>query len=288
MIVDKLKHYYRNTKEYFTAKPKMLIPVAALVFLILFTIFESGRAIYYQKSVRNYKNSVAVLDIRDTVDKLNFVTQDNPPAIYCDLQLEGLLQENNEAYQQITENNQPGNLVSKLREQVKNAGSPPAFNSILQFVPNVRHARDTSQEIHGAIKNISSLTTFDVRSEYCINLSKVLSKVYFLPDIDSPEGVSALSVGQLENFQVNVSQAQKSLLIITPPPMFTEQHIEINNLLNTIALNLRENAYKYDEFSRRIEQDVQLLDKTLDDIRAKSIDLQSRPGQIAIQAKVLE
>jgi len=266
----------------------MLIPLAFVVFMLSLVIFESVRASYYQKSVRNYKNSVAVIGIKDIADKLNLVTQNNSPSIYCVVESEGLLREINKAYQQTTDDSKPSVLIERLSQQIEQAGSPPAFNSVAQFVPSVRRARQASLELYSAVGELTVLTGDDERSDYCTALVKVLSEVYFLPEIDSPEGVSALFVGQLENFQVNVAQAKQELRKIAPPSVFVEQHIKLGQLLNTVELDLRNDANKYSEFSRRIEGDVEELQLILRQLKDKSTDLQKRPSKIAIYADVLD
>jgi hypothetical protein len=286
--VNILKNCCSKIRDYFEKKPKMIIVVTALVFFLSLIVFEYIRASIYLNTVDDYKKSEAILRVKETADKLTRASQVKQPAIFCDIDHKDLLKEVNKAYDNLTNENNPELLISMLNSSVKQAGSPPIFNSFLQFIPKIHQARIINQEIQGSMEALASLTTTDERSSYCTSLVGVLGEIYFLTSIETPEGVSALFVGQLENFQVNTKQAQKTLQAISPPTVFIDQHTELNQLLNKIALDLRNNSNKYIEFSRIIEKDVDQLEIILGNIKSKTQDLQSRPSQIALQASLLE
>ena len=137
------------------------------------------------------------------------------------------------------------------------------------------------------LQGIENLTGEDSRSTYCLELVNALSEVYFINDIRKPQGVSALHVGQLENFQVDVNQAQELLLSLSLPNLYVEQHATINNVMNDLRLNLREDTSDPEAFSRIIQKDYEELSFTLKEIEIRSTDLLSRPEQLVLYADAL-
>jgi hypothetical protein len=102
--------------------------------------------------------------------------------------------------------------------------------------------------------------------------------------LQKPESVSALLPGQLENFQVNISQAQEKLKTMKFPSIYQPSHLKINEIFVQIAKDLRLDDNSYTKFAREIEADVQALNETNHTISNLATDLRNRPKDIAIQA----
>jgi hypothetical protein len=71
------------------------------------------------------------------------------------------------------------------------------------------------------------------------------------------------------------------------PEPFSEQHTKFIEVLNEIAVSLRQNDNNYVEFARRLESEKLRVDALLESVRLKTTDLQLRPIQIALQAQLL-
>jgi hypothetical protein len=283
-----VKQKLHKITEFYQKKPKLLIPTIAVVTLLSFSIFECARAYYFEKEAEAYKTSVEVQNLQQTVTLLNESTV-VPSAAYCDLSFEGLLADFNDAYEPIIEESRrPENLHKKLQEQAAQISPPPSYRSLAEFLPRPKNASELSDNLQEAVESLAVLAKLDARSEYCLQLSQVLARTYFLSDIKKPEGVGALFVGQVENFQINVGQAQEMMKKLKYPTDFEAEHVKIFEILNSVAINLRKDENKYTAFARNIEQDVNQLEATLSSIRDKSADLQKRPQEITLQAGSLK
>lgn len=273
----------------FFRHPRYVIPVVAVLFFVLFCGFECVRARLYLHTVSEYKNSVEVLALHDSVEKLNSLVKFSRPAYFCDIKFNDLLPEFNQAYTESSNENISADvLISRLKDQVKSIKPAPAFSSLVKFLPQPKKARIESQQINEALTNLEKYTSSDVRSTYCIGLRNALSRVYFLEDIQKPEGVSALLAGQIENFQINMQQAQDLAQALSYPDIFEKEHIEINELLIKTASDLKGDDNNYVGFSREIEQDVRGIELILDRIRTLVPDLVELPDRITISANALK
>lgn len=279
---------FKNIKSTFTKHPRYVIPVVAILFFVLFCVFECVRARIYLHSVADYKNSVKVLELHDNVEKLNESVKLSKPAYFCNIQFTDLLSEFNQAYTSSTAKDISLDLlVAQIGDQVSSIKPAPAYSSLATFLPQPKKARWESQQISAAIAELEKYTKTDVRSIYCLGLRDALSRVYFLEDIQNPEGVSALLPGQLDNFQVNTRQAQEQAQKLSYPDVFEQEHVAINEQLIDISNDLRGDDNNYVSFSRNIEQDVQAIQLILDHIRALAPDLVELPDRINISANAL-
>jgi len=287
--MKRLKHIYRKTKDYFKRRPKALIPVVAILSLLVFVVAECTRANLYINSVDSYKNSVEILNAKDTVEKLQTSVRLSSKAYFCDISHANLLPQFNKAYADFfSVNNHPSSLIPKLSAQLESAGAPPEFSSLMNFLPKPRKAEQLSQDTKTAYLELTELSRENTLNTYCINLETALVRTYFLQDLKKPEGVSALLPGQIENFQTNVSQSQDSIKSMTHPTQFEQEHLKILEFLNKVAIDLQKDDNNYKQFARDIEADLIFLDEALASIRSKTVELQKVPDEIALQASVLD
>ncbi len=283
------KNIYRKTKDFFKRKPKAIIPVVALLSLLIFAGIECIRANAYLNSVETYKNSVEILNAKDTVEKLETSVKLSSKAYFCDISHSNLLPAFNEAYADFfSENNHPEALMPRLNTQLQTAGAPPSFSSLMNFLPKPRKAEKTSLDIKTAYLELTKLSKDNAINNYCINLETALVRTYFLQELKKPEGVSALLPGQIENFQTNVSQSQDLVKNMTFPTQFEQEHLKVLEFLNKVALDLDKDDNNYKQFARDIEADLKILDEALGGIRAKTADLQKVSDDIALQLSILE
>ncbi len=94
-------------------------------------------------------------------------------------------------------------------------------------------------------------------------------------------------VGQVENFQVSTRKAQGLLKDITPPSAFLDEHAAVSEILNRLALNLREDENNYETFSRRIEMQTVELQLVLDTLASESTDLRDMPQRLYLETASL-
>lgn len=284
-----LKNRYNKIKDYFKRRPKAIIPVVAILSLLIFAGVECIRANAYLNSVDSYKNSVEILNAKDTVEKLQTSVELSSKAYFCDISHNDLLPAFNEAYADFfSENNHPEVLIPKLNSQLQTVGPPPSFSSLMNFLPKPRKAEQTSREIKTAYIELIELTKNNEINKYCINLETALVRTYFLQDLKKPEGVSALLPGQIDNFQTNVAQSQELIKSMTFPTEFEQEHLKVLEFLNKVAGDLNKDDNNYKQFARDIEADLLILDEALASIREKTIELQKVPDDIALQASILE
>lgn len=283
------KNIYRKTNDYFKRRPKTIIPVVAFISLVIFAGTEHIRANIYLNSVDAYKNSVEILNAKDTIEKLQTSIELSSKAYFCDISHINLLPVFNEAYADFfSDNNHPQALVSNLNSQLISADTPPAFSSLMNFLPEPKVAEKTSAELKTAYTELTELSKENAINNYCLNLETALVRTYFLQDLKKPEGVSALLPGQIENFQINVSQSQDLVKTMTFPSQFEQEHLKVLDFLNKVAVDLEKDDNSYKQFARNIEDDLKILDEALTSIRAKTSELQKVPDDIALQASVLE
>lgn len=288
-LMKKINNIYRKIRDYLKRRPKTIIPIVAFASLLIFAGVDCVRANLYLNSVDEYKNSGEILSVKDTVNQLQKSVKISSMSYFCDIELENLLAEFNEAYSDTyKENNNPETLMPVLHDQLKTAGSPPSFSSLMNFLPKPKVAEKLSQDINGAYLELTELSKENTVNNYCLNLESALVRIYFLQDLKKPEGVSALLPGQIDNFQTNVSQSQDLIVAMTFPTEFESEHLKILEFLNEVALDLRQDDNSYKQFARNIEDDLKILDEALTSIRAKTTKLQKVPDNIALQASVLE
>lgn len=282
-IISRLE---RRAIHFIFRRPKSLIIIASVVFLVFLIGFESLRAALFSMRMAEYRKSAEVQEFNNAVGRLaNMSEKGSDASILCDLRLSGNIGGYNAAYQS------DGPTVSTLLQEVRNRAETvvpsPAFHSVLTFLPQLKAQESLGESVHAALKNVAILTKQDSRSIYCSQLLDVLSEVYFLPAISSPEGVAAMRVGQVENFQTNVRKAQNKLRALSPPQEFSNEHAQMLELLNRIALYLRGDDNDYITFSRQVELQSAQLELVLQALRVKSTDLQSMPAKLYLETAIL-
>lgn len=287
--MKKLKQFLAQIKMFLFRYPKTVIGIAFVSFLLFISGVEYLRAHAYLDRVEDYKSSVDVLHLMDVAHKLNREVYSGTSAIYCGFDLNFLIAGVNEAYaDKEGEQKSAEALRRQLHELAYDVSPAPGFNSLAQYLPKVREARDTSQDVKESVAELQNLTREDSRATYCQHLINALSKIYFIDDIRTPQGLNALLVGQLENFQVNTDQAQKAFLELNPPEVYRGQHVAINDFLNDFRSDLRGNPNDYVAMSRLMQENYENLNFTLKEIEIRSGDLLSRPEKIALYVSVLD
>ncbi len=266
---------------YISQRPKSIIVLSCVVSLLAFVPFEFMRASRYIATVEKYRNSPQVLGVKTSAEELNIGTDVQATAAYCDVDITRFTKDSD---------SEVGQLVPPGREiylRAEEAIPSPAFDSVFAFLPRIREAHDESEEISRALEKIRELTSEDARSTYCFGLVSVLGELYFLKDIQTPQGVGALVVGQLESFQLHVRNAQQKLAKTIPPQVFYDEHRALVESLNQLALDVRTNENDEQEFSRRVENTVTTIQDTLGALRFKSKDLLTRFDQVDLYADIL-
>jgi hypothetical protein len=256
--------------------------------LILLSSFEYGRAWFYLRSVKDYRDSAQMQMLKESVDKLNRAVEKTTPSYFCNITEENLLTEADSLRENFKiDENTPEKLVARIRDQMTIVGHPPKYSTLTTFLGLPKKAQKESTQMENAIARLKELTVDDIRSVYCLEINDALSRVYFIKDIQTPEGVSALLPGQVEDFQARVGKARELYLTMRFPEPFSEQHTKFIEVLNEIAVSLRQNDNNYVEFARRLESEKLQVDALLESVRLKTTDLQLRPIQIALQAQLL-
>lgn len=287
-IRKKIQYTVLRARAIFILRPKLAIPIFAVATIIIFGIFECGRAWFYLRSINDYRASSSMQMLQQTIDKLARSVESNAPSYYCAITEKNLIAEDNQAYNSLGEgDNAPERLVVKIREQLDKVDPAPAYSSLLEFLPLAKKARKSSVDMHDAIVAINKMVQDDTRSKYCLELRDALSRVYFIADLQTPEGVSALQPGQVENFQVSVSQARDLFLTMRFPEGFSEKHTSFIKILNEVAVSLRQNDNDYVAFSRRLEMEKTELDTLLESIKNMTTDLQGKPKLMLLQVHLL-
>ncbi len=179
-------------------------------------------------------------------------------------------------------------IYDGLKKTVENLPEPPTFQSFAVFLPQANKARKDSSQTNTAHNTVKSLFDEDVRSTYCTQLATILSSIYFVEDLQKPEAVSALQVGQVEDFQVKIAKAQDKLVALGFPSDFQQEHSQITELLSQYAKTLRSDDNKYVSFARSMEATNKQLTALLSSIAQKTADLQERTKDLKIAAASLE
>ncbi len=287
-VREKIRYSVLRVRAIFIGKPKVFMLFMAIGTVLLVCLFEYGRAWFYMRSVESYRSSANMQMLQQDVDKLVRSVELMTPPYFCHITAPNLLTSADSAY--VTERNSeltPEKIVSRLRDQFQLVDHPPAYSTLAPSFLLIKKAQSESAKMHDAVLKLKELVTDDVRSGYCLELTDALSQVYFIKDIQTPEGVSALLPGQVEDFQVRVSKTKETLLSMRFPEPFTTQHTDFIRILNEIAVSLRQNENNYVEFARRLGAEKLEIDGLLETIRSQTTDLQQRPMQIALTAQVL-
>jgi hypothetical protein len=285
----RVQHVLMNVRAKIVKQPKYAMIVASVATLLLFGFIECVRAWHFQNNMREYKLSSEVQSFVDTIDRLQRVTENNPSAYFCDLSTRNLLNQFNKAYEeQGLGENAPEQIMSLLREDMSTVAKAPSFWSIVDFLPRPAAASKMSTDITSAIKNMQDALKHDIRSEYCLNLQDALSRLYFSESIRTPQGVGALLPGQIENFQVNVRQAQEALLNMTIPDDFYESHVALTKNVQNLGQALQGDDNNYVDFSRKVDVEMVDLESQLEQLRQQTLDLQLIPAKLKIESANLK
>ncbi len=276
--MNKIKQFALRLRRLYIKKPVLVIPSTIVMVFVLLAVAEYTRTWTYMRQVNDYQNSSRILQLKDSVDQLVRASQSGASTVYCSLVFDE---------EQSKKTNSVEPIIGRLQKQVELASPAPAFSSLLESLPRPREARQLSEEMRSALEKMDVLTRQDARSSYCNTINDELKSLSFLLTIQEPQGVSALLVGQLEEFQVNVKQTQDRLKTMQFPEMFEEEHIMILETLQTIAVDLRHDDNDYAQFAKKIEADVITINDTLDSLRSKTKDLQTIPQQIALLSSYL-
>ncbi len=287
-LVQKARERATAFRVMIRKKPILLVPICAVITLLLFALFECGRAWAYLNSAETYSDSASMQSLQTKVDKLSRSVEIIPSAYYCDVSTENLIANFNEAYSALGPgDNAPEAIVATIKDELKLLTPPPAYSSYVDFLPRPKQARWQSVQMSQAAEKLQELTDQDIRSTYCLALQQALSRVYFMQDLQSPEGVAALLPGQIENFQTNVAQAIDLLTATAYPPQFEAEHIASIKNLQMVAVHLRADNNNYMQFARQIELDLKELQQVVVGLKNKSVDLQGRVTEIALQTQLL-
>lgn len=257
----------------------MIIPVVAILCVLLLMIAECARATIYQNTVEDYKKSVKVLNLKDSISILQRTVKDYDASYFCDIDQSKIALDTTSSV---------SSLMASIREQIEQAKPVPAFSSLLDFLPRPHKARAVSVDMKKATDQITELVVADARSTYCMDLSSALLDINFIQSLKKPEGVSALLPGQVEDYQVKTSNVVELLLNMKFPSNLEQEHIKLIEAIKQIEIDLRGNDNNYKQFSRTIETDVANIDLVLAEIKIKSLDLQLIPEQLDIAVSILE
>ena len=281
-----VKKKFKNFKKLITKKPKLLLPISALLFVFIFMIFECGRAYLYINKVDDYKVSVKAIYLKDSIAKLQQAYSSFGASYFCDLDRNKII-----AYVANPDMNSVENMdeiVAKVSENLADATPPPSFSSLVDFLPRPKRAKQVSNDINSSLESIDQLIKPNAKNEYCSGVGRVLEISYFLDSITKPEGVGALLVGQIEEYQSVIAKTTDELLSMKFPTELNDEQIRLIEVFNTISTDLKGNENYYVSFSRKIGVDVQELDEVLKNISDKMSDVQKIPESLDVKISVLE
>lgn len=273
------------------ARPRSMIVCGFIGFFMLLFLVDSLRAYLYTYSAKAYIHSQNVQALHaDIASFAELSANGRSNAVLCSFTMRDLVAPADSDVVNASSQtlHAPVETFDRIHDRAKNGPPSPAFFSLLRYLPHINTARSSSIRLKNARGAITNLTKQDSTTQYCSSLVDVLSKVYFINDLQSAQGVSALRVGQLENFQVNVDQAQQKLLALSPPQTLVSQHKALNEFFNDIRLDLREDDTQINDFSRLIQADYLNLQSILQDMQLATQDLQAIPDQLLIHSAELQ
>lgn len=264
-------------------KPIAYSVTIVFVILVICSIGECVRASFYMNHLNDYKNSAKIQHINEDIDRINRAVTRAPSAYFCDITSENLLDEFNSAYLKAgSEDSEPGAIIEHIRQDFTDIGPVPEFTTIFSILPRPSKAIEQSKQAKEAYLILQDLIKIDERSEYCQSLQEILGRTYFIESIRKPEGVSALLPGQIENFQINLSQAQEALDTLPAIDNSIEVHAGLRRAYSSLSLILKGDENNYVMFSRAVEEQYTEIGSLLESLRSKNQDLQDIPAQLAL------
>ncbi len=283
-----ISHFLGKIKRFYVQKPMRLLPTVALLTVLTFGVEECVRARYYLQQISYYKNSSRALQLHDTVQALQKSVESTHSALYCDVRLQEAIDSASTSYRvSLAQQSDAHSLNATLQEHIGELSPPPAFSSLVEFLPGPSQARILSEELADSVQSLQVLTQKNARSEYCLELSNVLEDVYFIQQLTKPEGVHALLAGQLENYQIKAQGALDKLLVMKFPVQYADEHDGITAAVSQLTLNLVRNENDVLSYAGYMQDNYDQLIEQLESIEKKSIDLQEIPKNIALQASYL-
>lgn len=262
---------------------KVIIGIAVLFVLsAVYVGVEVVRAQNYMKKANAFRQSASVGDIRASAQKLNTSIGLSSATMYCDIKLDKLLPPLTEEYMAFfAEDNRPETVINTLHGQVDKAISEaPTFNSFLGFIPKVRDAKNLNNRLSGSMQQLSKVTILDERSVYCLEMVNTLTQSNFILGLQSPENVRKLHPGQLDMYRSDSTRIKQLAQAIKPPDALQSQHDRLIAYFTKTEIDLKQSTGSAQLLSTAMAVNVGELQKTLDQIKAASADLASRPSEI--------
>ncbi len=259
------------------------IVISVLFALLLFGVYcavEVARVNSYQRSIDNYQTSPRVQNLLSSIDRLAVVAGRGDTSSLCLLDTKSLFNLSEIVSEDVLAD------ISSHANSLR--GENPRFASAAVFLESVRDARTASFELQKSMHNIDSTASVGARSAYCSELAEVLSQISFMKELSTTSGVAALYVGQIENLQVNLKQAQKRFNEIRRiPTQFADQHQAISNSLQSLAILLQAEPTDEAAYSRSVAEEVASIDAELMAIRTSTSDMHSIPEQLLLYSAAL-
>jgi hypothetical protein len=274
-------NYIKKVKNGISRDP-ILLSVIVIVFLMLgYSGFELWRSKQYQSTAEEYKKSAKVQNVITEIDRLSKALEEGNRSLLCDLSVDKTLQakKSEDTY----------SMLQNIREYATQLqDSWPSFKSAALYMTEVQDSRAISGDIDSAMSSLFELSELSAVSGYCYELNAVLSESEFLAHVSKSEGVSALFVGQIENFWVNFEAVQQKMKAIRPVPAeIVNQHNQLLEIYDDIAVLLREDTQDVELFSRNIKEKLTDLEIVFADIKQVAEHLEALPEQLQIQSAVL-
>jgi hypothetical protein len=249
--------------------------------MLTYSAVELWRSNQYISTAEEYKKSAKVQNLVAEINRLSQAIEAGDGALLCDLSVGKTVKEGSpqDTYTMLsTINTQATQLLDDW----------PSFASAALHVAEVRESREMSGDIDRAITTLYELSEPNKLSAYCYELATVLSESEFLADIAKREGVSALFVGQIENFEGRFKEIEKEVASLNAVPQeVSSHHQEIVDIYASIGPLLRENTQDFVAYSARINEKLLALDVVLQDIRKTAEQLEGLPEQLQIQSAIL-
>ncbi len=228
--------------------------IAVLVSLLLFGVYslvEHARAERYIDAVEEFRQDAST---QATLAVINSIEQSSASQL-CDLTSEILLLQGYEH----------SSIAALQQLETSISVTPfPEFYSASVLLPRVVEARELHSEIAVSKIALQKLSQPSTMLQYCASVAETLSNMWFLRELSTVEGISALQPNQLENYLVRFESAYQQFKAINRiPDAAGKVHKALNDHFVALGESLQGNDSNIEQFASDIEQHIEAVDQTL-------------------------
>ena len=238
-------------RTFLRREPWLIAVIISFLLFGVYSLVEHVRAERYVREVAEFRQQQST---RAMLAVVNTIEQKSQTQL-CDLTTSDTL---TQSYEHTTLD-----ALQELSVSIEQTNSP-VFYSAGVYLPSVVEARELHGQITAAKVSLQKLSQPSTMLQYCASVAETLSNMWFLRELSTVEGISALQPNQLENYLVRFESAYTQFKAINRvPDAAGKVHKALNDHFVALGESLQGDDSNIEQFASDIEQHIEAVDQTL-------------------------